>query len=236
MGIRTYAKWHFQTKGWLRDKITEMGATCGRVQVYRAWGPSFNLQREKKNKMLYPKKVGVAPRETWESLFLRGLRQKMFKGRGLLMSFLSTIKEDRRWISRTWFLFLCSSGVLLGYLWWNAGWWRCTSLPGERAELIERDQCSWALSPGERAQGSGEVGLLWRGTKVCGCGLLGGRRAISVQDTWLGMEKRMVLNNMCNITHSLGKCIRISTYICIEFSRRIWENYEHLWGSDLWVL
>lgn len=98
---------------------------------------------------------------------------------------------------------------------------------GERAELIERDQCSWAQSPGERAQGSGEVGLLWRGTKVCGCGLLGGRRAISVQDTWLGMEKRMVLKNVCNITHSLGKCIRISTYICIEFSRRIWENYEH---------
>lgn len=89
----TYAKWHFQTKGWWRDKITEMGATCGRVQVYRAWGPSFNLQREKKNKMLYPKKVGVALQETWESLFLRGLRQKIFMGGDFWWAFCPRLKR-----------------------------------------------------------------------------------------------------------------------------------------------
>lgn len=58
-----------------------------------------------------------------------------------------------------------------------------------------------------------EVGrwwLLWRGTKGCGCGLWGGRRTISAQDTLLTVEKRMLFNNMCNIIHSLGKCIRIS--------------------------
>lgn len=159
--------------------------------------------------------VGVPPQETWESLFLRDLRQKKFKGRGLWTSFLYRIKEDRQWVSRTWFLFLCFSGVLLGYLWWNADWCLWTGPPRERAKLLERDQCPWALSPGERAQGSGEVGLLWRGTKGCGCGLWGGRMAISVQDTWLGMEKRTLLNNVCKITHSLGKCIRISKYICV---------------------
>lgn len=91
---------------------------------------------------------------------------------------------------------------------------------GESRTHRERPE-SLSTESGGEAQGSGEVGLLWRGSKGCGCGLLGGRRAVSVQDTWLGVEKRMALNNVCNITHSLGKCIRSSTYICVEFSRRI---------------
>lgn len=171
--------------------------------------------------------VGVPPQETWESLFLRGLRQKRFKGRGLGMSFLSRIKEDRQWISRTWFLFLCFFWCPIELpvvkCWLMSVHW---ASQGESLTVRERPVSLSTESWGE-SSGKWWGRLLWRGTKGCGCGLWGGRRAISVQDTWLGLEKRTLLNNVCTISHSLGKCIHISKYICIEFSRRVWENYEH---------